>query len=342
MRKLDKGKLPFEQLNRLLKRIPSNKDVLLPPMPGEDGSVLSHLNRGDLVEAMDPITFEVEDPGWHSVHVNANDIAACGATPRWYTMTILLPEDSNMNTVCRVVDGATKACRETGAALVGGHTEITEVVNRIVVCGHMTGTLDGNQYYKTTGAKPGNILLMTKGAGVEATHILANIDELSIKREFGDSFQGRASAYLRDPGISVLKEATAVRGMDGITAMHDVTEGGLSTAVREMASGAGLGALIFPEEIHIGHETRLLCLKYKVEPLGVISSGALLIAVEQKFVKAVVKRIQAQGVRVDKIGRFTRTRGIFLEGANKKRKMPAFEVDEITRVLNNYSKSQNM
>src|SRR3990172_4015146 len=168
------GKLPVEMLAELLEGAPLHDPrVLLGPGVGLDCAVLD-LGATLLVFKSDPITFATEEIGWYAVHVNANDIATTGADPRWFMMTLLLPEGTaTMGQVEQIGQQIFQACREIGADVIGGHTEITHGLQRPIVIGTLIGEVARERLVTPQGAAPGNRLLLTKGVPVEATAILA-------------------------------------------------------------------------------------------------------------------------------------------------------------------------
>ena len=168
------GKVPREVLEKLVFRRLGwrRKDVIVSPRFGEDAAVLK-LDKKTLIAAMDPITGSEERIGWLSVHVNANDVAVMGAEPRWFSATILLPEDdlSKLDVIMKDIDAA---CRSLRVSLVTGHTEVASNVSTPIVIGHMLGVPVGRKPVTSSGARPGDVLVMSKSAGIEGTAILAS------------------------------------------------------------------------------------------------------------------------------------------------------------------------
>ena len=236
------GKLKHDFLKELLPTHDRNTSVVVGPQLGEDAAVVEF---GDnyLVATSDPITFATEDIGWYVVCVNSNDIAAMGAVPKWLLVTLLLPEDATTSTMVRdIMAQITEACAAFNIALCGGHTEITPAVTRPVVIGQMMGVTHTNALFTSADACVGDALILTKGIGIEATAIIARECEDQLHDKCDAQFLEQAKNYLTDPGISVLKDAQIAIATGGVHAMHDVTEGGVATAVYELATAAELGS----------------------------------------------------------------------------------------------------
>ena len=298
------GKWPAADLARLLRRYASGraKNVLVGPAIGEDAAIV-RVGSERLVVASDPITFTSASIGSWSVIVNANDVAATGADPRFFVATALLPVGTKRREVEDLVAGLAKACRTVGAVLVGGHTETTAVVDRPVVVGTMIGLLGRRRALPSGAARPGDVAVLTKGAAIEATAILAREKKNVLRGRVAAAILRRAAAFLSDPGISVVADARIARRA-GARAMHDVTEGGVVTGLWEMAEASGLGIEVEGDAVPVAEETRLVCRAVGIDPLEAIGSGALLAAAPPVAARRIVRALAAAGIRAAIVGRF--------------------------------------
>jgi len=328
------GKLPAEHLARLLARYaPTDPRVILGPGVGRDAAVISFDDRY-LVAKTDPITFASDEIGWYAVNVNANDIACTGATVRWFLTTLLLPGgQASPQLVDTIFDQVADACRKLGIEMVGGHTEITYGLDRPIVVGCMLGEVMPEQLVRSDGARPGDVLIVTKGIAVEGTAIIA--------REKADDLAGsdrslleRCQGFLYDPGISVVRDAAVATAAGKVHAMHDPTEGGLATGLRELGEAAGVGLVVDEAAIPVLPETHTLCTRLGLDPLGLIASGALLMAVAPGDAGAVLDALEEAGIAAARIGRVVeRGQGVVLSNATGERPLPVFERDEIARLF---------
>ena len=327
------GKLPLNVLDRVLSTHTKSTDsrVLIGPRVGEDAAVIDF---GDtcLVAKTDPITFATDDIGRYAIHVNANDIATMGAIPRWFLVTVLLPEHHTDDALLdKIFSSLREAAEEIDIAICGGHTEITLGLDRPIVIGQMLGEVAKDRLVQSSNLIPGDRILLTKGLGIEATSLLARekSEELAAAGIPLKTID-RAANYLINPGISVLKEARIACGTASIHAMHDPTEGGVATALREMAQAANVGLSIDPETLFTTEETQQLCQIFNLDPLGIISSGALLIGLAASDADSVCTAIQDAGIRCDIIGRAEDPSfGIELGNTD----LPHFDRDEIGKVF---------
>ena len=334
------GKLKHDFLKELLPTANSSASVIVGPQLGEDAAVIE-LGDTYLVATSDPITFATEDIGWYVVCVNSNDIAAMGAVPKWLLVTLLLPEDTTTPAIVRdIMAQLTQACEAFNIVLCGGHTEVTPAVTQPVVIGQMMGVTHKNALFTSADACVGDALILTKGLGIEATAIIARECEEQLREKCDAQFLKQAQNYLIDPGISVLKDAQIAIATGGVHAMHDVTEGGVSTAAFELATAAGLGVVVYSDKLFgspilYSDITRTLCDMFGLNPLGIISSGAMLIASEPEKGKAICHALSKAGISADIIGEFLPSEhGLWLEDATGTRQpLPIFETDEIAKLL---------
>ncbi len=334
------GKLKHDFLKELLPASNSSTGVVVGPQLGEDAAVIE-LGDNYLVATSDPITFATEDIGWYVVCINSNDIAAMGAVPKWLLVTLLLPEDATTPTMVRnIMAQITQACTAFDIALCGGHTEITPAVTQPVVIGQMMGVTHKDALFTSADARVGDALILTKGLGIEATAIIARECEAQLREKYDVPFLEQAKNYLTDPGISVLMDAQIAITTGGVHAMHDVTEGGVTTAAAELATAAELGVIVYSDKllgspILYSNITRTLCDMFKLNPLGVISSGAMLIASEPEKGGTICQALGEAGINADIIGEFLPSEdGLWLEDATgTQQPLPVFETDEIAKLL---------
>ena len=334
------GKLKHDFLKELLPTQNKNVDLVVGPQLGEDAAVIK-LGNNYLVATSDPITFATEDIGWYVVCVNSNDIAAMGAVPKWLLVTLLLPADATTPAIVRdIMAQLTQACAEFDIALCGGHTEVTPTVTQPVVIGQMMGVTHKNALFTSADARVGDTLILTKGLGIEATAIIAREREAQLREKCDAQFLERAKNYLMHPGISVLRDSQIAIATGGVHAMHDVTEGGVSTATYELATAAGLGVVLYSDKllgspILYGDITRTMCDMFELNPLGVISSGAMLIASEPEKGETICQALDTAGINADIIGKFLPSEdGFWLEDTTgTQQPLPVFETDEIAKLF---------
>ncbi len=336
LRELPVGKVPPHLLAQLIRfQGWPDRQVVLGPHLGEDAAVIDIGDRY-LVAKTDPITFVTDDIGWYLVQVNANDLATSGAAPRWLLVTLLLPEHGATPELAqRIVSQIDAACRQLRVAVVGGHTEVTYGLDRPLAIGHMLGVVAKDKWVATAGARVGDDLVLVKGIAIEGTSIIARekVQELS-QRGYSEEFIKRAQQYLYDPGISVVAEALLAVDSAEIHAMHDPTEGGVATALHELARAAGVGLWVDAEAIPILPECKALCSEFSLDPLGLIASGALLVALAHQDTPALLSAYEEANIACSRIGYVTPVgTGVKLKSGASTIDLPCFDQDELAGLL---------
>jgi hydrogenase expression/formation protein HypE len=323
------GKLPAPLLARLVgSYATTDPTVVVGPGIGGDAAAIDFGSRMLAVKS-DPITFASESPARYLVDVNANDLACLGATPRWMMVTALLPEETTEEAVEKHFRELRDACVQRGISLVGGHTEITFGLRRPILVGVLLGEVEADRLLRPGGARPGDRLLLTKAIAIEGTALVARELGERLRAELDPALVARAANFLADPGISVADEAIALLDAGGITALHDPTEGGLATGIRELALAAGCGAMIDRDAVPVLPETVSIADALGLDPLGMLASGSLLAAAQPEA----VERLVGLGLGVTPIGELTAEGGFVLRADGEERELPAYDSDETTRVL---------
>ncbi len=332
------GKLPMGILEDLLgKYCAPDPRVLMGPGIGRDATVIEMGERLVVVKT-DPITFATERIGWYAVHINANDVACVGARPRWFLADLLLPERAtSQELVEEILSQIKEACGELGCVLCGGHTEISLGLERPVVVGVMVGEVEKGKLIPSNGAKPGDVVLLTKQIAIEGTSLLAR-EHPKLRVSLTEDEILRCSELLFSPGISVVREAIAASETGFVHAMHDPTEGGLMTALWEMARACGLDIIVHEEKIPVMKETEKVAEVLGIDPLGLLASGSLIICVGRDGVEKVLSAIAAAGVQATSIGEVKEGKGNVLVSRGRDMVVaPIFSRDEVARALEEVS-----
>ncbi len=302
---LQTGKIPAGLLRSLvLENLGSRRDeVLVPAAFGEDASVLDFGGR-DVVISTDPITAAGADAGRLAVIVSCNDVAASGAEPVGVLLTIILPTHARAADLKEIMEQAHEAARDLSVEIIGGHTEVVPHVTQTILCATAVGkAFDGVHHWpiRSSSAEAGDQIILTKSAGIEGTAILAaDFEDVLLERGVGEDVLAEAAELGDD--ISVIAESR-VAAQSGARAMHDVTEGGVLGAVYEMSAAAERGAVLHEDRIPVTQATREICAAMDLDPLRLISSGALLIAASRD--SAVVQALSDAGIPAQSIGEFT-------------------------------------
>lgn len=294
------GKLDQRSLEGLVLKYVGAKrgDVLLGPSFGEDAGVVG-VKGNQLVLSCDPITGARRKIGWLSVHINANDVAVTGAVPRWFSSCVLVPKNFDSIVLSSIMKDIHAAAISLNVSIVTGHTEVTPGLDYPIVTGFLAGLVEKGKFVSSGGAQPGDMILMTKTAGIEGTAVLAHDAEKRLERRVAKNLLNRAANYYRK--ISVVPEALAIHNSGLATAMHDPTEGGVLGGLVEMAVASRVGFLVREESIPVSTETLAICKALEIDPLKLIGSGTLL-ATLRKIDKSILRKLEKIGVSACIIG----------------------------------------
>ena len=301
-------------------------EVLIHSGFGEDCSIIDF---GDRVAVMssDPITGADKNSGYLSVFIACNDIAACGAQPIGILVTLLLPSGSDEKTIKDIMTAIHKAAEKINIEVLGGHTEVTPAVRKSVISVTAVGMAEKQSYVTSSGASPGDDVIMTKFLGLEGTFILATDFEDYLKDKLPQTTIQRAK-MLSDQINAINDGLTAATA--GASAMHDITEGGILGACFEIAEASGIGIEIYKEKLPVLPETEAICRAFQIDPLGLISSGSILITAPDG--KKIVNTLNKQGINATIIGKMTKN-GKFIVAEGRKTPLIPPARDELYKAI---------
>lgn len=325
------GKIPNEILETI---IISNIDckreeVLVGSGIGEDNSILDL--GGDLcVLSTDPITGTSKGLGALAVNVSINDVASSGGDPIGVLLTILLPVESTLADLEEIMVEAGKAARDLNVEIIGGHTEVTDSVNRPVITSTVVGRLKKENMPNKTKIEVGHKIIVSKKIGIEGTAIILGEKLEELRSFLSPEDLSRKNEFERQ--ISVLREGK-ICGNLGANYLHDITEGGVLGAVWEGAKATGRNIKIDTSLIPIDDLTIRICKYYKIDPLKLISSGSMLIVASEDDYWEMKKALRDSDTDITIIGQVVEGReGIVLDENDNL--IPSPGTDDLYKVVN--------
>ncbi len=293
------------------------RDILKGPANGVDVGVVRLPDGRALISTTDPIyivpPYGWERAAWFAFHILASDLTTSGVAPQYATMDWNLPmdiEDDQIEMMMKVMD---REARKYGTAIVTGHTGRYEGCAYPMVGGATFLAVAPRDGWVTSDmARPGNRLLVTKTAALEATAILANTFGEIASRHLSPEKTARAQA-LFDSMSTVDDALTAVAAAGlrkkGVWAMHDATEGGVRNAAWEMSQAARLGVDVDLTKVPVDPAVAEICQVFGMEPLDAISEGTLLLAVHPDSSERIIARLKRKGILAVDIGAFSKRGG---------------------------------
>jgi hydrogenase expression/formation protein HypE len=307
-------------------------EVIVGPGHGRDNAVIRLGCDQVLIVTADPLSvipeLGLKDSAYLSVQLLASDLATCGFPPQFMMANLSLPPRMSNEEFEEYWTNIHVQCKKLGIAIIGGHTGRYVGSDYTVVGGGvMMSVVPEGQYVSSSMSKPGDLLIMTKGTAIATTGILARVFPQTVKKAYGTSFLKRAQLYLNQ--FSVVEDALTAASVGlrdrGVTAMHDVTEGGLFGALYEFSEASHIGLEIELADIIVTEEAKQVCDLFGLSPYSTLSEGTLLISTTPEKAEKVLHALSLRGIRskvIGKVKRFQDGRWVRKDGAKQPLKKP--------------------
>ncbi|ESQ25340.1 MAG: Hydrogenase maturation factor [uncultured Acidilobus sp. OSP8] len=309
--------------------------VIFPNLGAEDASVIVGPQFGvdfgvvrigdyDLIFEVDPVyvvpEYGWEKSAWFAVHILASDVAVSGVPPRYLFIDLNLPlrmTDEELERLWRAIHNE---CRRLGITIVAGHTGRYGGIDYPMIGGAvMVGVTKRDHFVTPAMARPGDVVIMTKGAAVETAGILASMFPEVLERRYGKEFARRAQEifWLQ----SVVDDALTLAQLglrDGVTAMHDATEYGVWGALNDVAEASGVSIRVFREKLFVRDDVMKVLEAFseltgiKVDPFASISEGTLIAAVRRGLEDRALELLRSRGIEAAVIGEVVEGKGVYL------------------------------
>ena len=324
------GKVPEAVLKRsIIKQIKYKRDeILVGAGVGEDCAAIGLAEDEIFVTSTDPITGTTQDIGALSVYVTANDIASSGAEVIGVMLSVLLPEGPEESELKEMMQQVEETCEELRIQTIGGHTEVTRVVNQPVITVTGIGKVKRDRLVTTAGAKPGDDIIITKWIALEGTSILAKEKEDELRGRFSPQFIEEAKGFSNY--LSVVKDAGIACNFT-VHSMHDITEGGVFGALWEVAQASGVGLTADIKKIPVRQESVEICEFFGINPYQLISSGSMVITAPGG--SDIVQALSEAGISAQIIGKITEGNDRILRNGEEIRYLEPPKEDELYKVI---------
>jgi len=329
---LKAGKITPEILKEMLKKIEcSSQDLVIGPSYGIDGAVLK-IGEELVAVASDPITFTSKDNVYYLFACNINDLICMGAKPEFLGMNVLFGEGITKAEVAMTFNEIARFSKEFNICVVTGHTEVTPYVKETILSGFIFGRVI--KEVSPHKILPGDLIVQLRGVAIEGTCIIAREKAGDLIRNFSPEFVERCKDFLFEPGISLYSIGIKLLENYEIHNLHDPTEGGIITALYEALSASGCGGVVYVDRIHIYEETAKICNYYGINPLGVISSGSLVVFASPAESERMCSDFEREGIPAEVIGEVTAPgTGVWLQKDGSREELKPFLRDEILEIL---------
>jgi len=289
-------------------------DVQIGPKHGVDFGVID-IGGTALALATDPVSIlpdlGFKRAGRFAVRIVLADVAVSGLDPSHLAISFSLPPDLSDEEFATVWGAIDDECADLGVDIVTGHTARYAGCSFPWVGGATAMAVgDHDEIIRPDGAQPGDDLVLTTGPAVESAALFASLfpDQIDCDRSVVD----RVAARLDD--LDAVRDARTAADAGGVTAMHDVTEGGLSGALHELAAGAGVEFHVDRDSVPADSDVEALCDVLGMDRWRATSSGSLLVAVDPESTADVADALRARGTTAAVIGRADSGSGVVLDG----------------------------
>ncbi|MFH0817875.1 MAG: AIR synthase family protein [Candidatus Micrarchaeota archaeon] len=305
----------------------NSKELVVPPQHGVDCGVIKFGNKYLIIES-DPVYVAKElgmkKAAWFAIHILASDVAVMGAKPKYLSIDLNLPVETTVPEFREMWKTMSSECKKLGISIVAGHTAKYPGCHFPMVGGAtMIGVAD--KYITPGMAKPGDCIIVTKGAAIEATGLLASFFYDKVKARIGAKIANKARALTWK--MSVVEDALTAFKTGGVHAMHDATECGVYGALFEIAKASGVGMEIEREKIIVLPEAKAICGLFKIDPYVSISEGTLVISAKKSMAGAIVLALKRKGIVSSIVGVVTKRKEILLKEGKKLRKLSHPRID---------------
>lgn len=311
------------------------REVIVGPRFGVDNAVVRIGRRKVVVATADPLSFipvlGASASAWLSVNLLASDLTTSGFAPQYGVFDFNLPPTMSQALFANYWKYFHQECRKLGLAIIGGHTGRYQGCDYTVIGGGTMCAIGPEKQYLTSSmGQPGDDIVLTKGAAIETTAVMTRVFPGKVKRAIGSDLFGKARAYLHK--VSTVRDARVAISVgvhqDGVTAMHDATEGGVIAAVFELAHASRLGAEIHLSEIPVTLETMEVCKLFHINPLIALSEGSLIITCRPEKTAKLLANLQAADIEAGIVGRLTKRQSLWgfnSKGAKQTIRYPRFD-----------------
>ncbi len=285
------------------------KEILVGPQHGVDIGVIDIGAGRVMALTTDPIfivpPYGWERSAWFAVHILCSDAATSALPLSYMTVDLNLPMSITSDQFTRMWQTIHEESEKLGVSIVTGHTGRYEGCEYPMVGGATVMAIgEKDRYIAPTMARPGDQVLITKGAAVEAAGLFAATFPDKLAAKHGQAFADEAQEIFWQ--MSVVKEAQIAAAVgvrdDGVTAMHDATECGVWGGLIEIAGASGVGLLIEQDRVPVQESVAQICELFEIDPYTSISEGTLLLTCRPHKADEVVRALQGEGILTAIIG----------------------------------------
>jgi len=301
------------------------------PAFGVDVSVIDIGSGMGLAMTSDPLSLipslGLAESAWLSVHLMANDMATTGHSPMFAQMVLNLPPWLSSDDFVTYWEYVHRYCKAIGVAITGGHTGSIEGQNSTIAGGGtMLLTAPLKDILVSSKGQVSDVIIVTKECALSSAAILAMSFPKTVQNKLGKEVYEQCCALFHQ--TSSLPDALTAAATGMVTAMHDVTEGGVLGAIYEMSLASGLGVRVFTEDLPVGNAQQQVTSLFGIDERFCIGTGSMVMAVKPGGEKQVLSALAEKQIKATVIGEFTeKAQGPQLITNGREEAMPYYEKD---------------
>lgn len=261
------------------------------------------------------------------LHKTANSLACAGATPVAAMISLLLPESMEETELKELMKEAQQTCESLNMVIAGGQTNVSADVSKAHVSVTGIGRANEAETLKPGGAKPGQDIVISKWIGLEGSAMVATAGAEKLASRYPLHLIDEAAAFGKY--ISILPEAK-IAVKTGVSAMHDVSEGGIFRALWEVAESAGTGLTVDLKKIPVRQETIEVCEFFGLNPYELLSGGSLVMITDDG--EGLVQALEEQEIPARVVGKITDSRDRVIINEDETRFLDRPKTDEIYKM----------
>jgi hydrogenase expression/formation protein HypE len=258
----------------------------------------------------------------------ANNIAVAGGTAVAVQCCIVMPKHFDERVLKNIMHSLEAECDQYNIQISGGHTQVSQDVLKPVVTVTGIGMCDSKLDIRSSNAKPGQDVIMSKWIGIGGIRKIIEQKKEDILKVYSEDLITKAFGAQED--MSVAREAQ-IAAKCGVTCMHDVADGGIFAALWDLSEAANVGLEIDFKSISVKQEIIEICEMFDVNPYELESSGCLLMTADRGY--DIVTLLEQQGIKAKIIGKTTQGNAKIIQNQDEIRYLDTPKVDEIYRFI---------
>ena len=268
-----------------------------------------------------------KDLGVFALAQVVNDLATRGAKAVGVSVHIMLPPyayESRLKTMMEHIERASSAHT---VQVLCAKAEVSPAINKAMVYMNGMGVLKKGELLQSNMGKADQDIVLLKWIGLEGTFRVMREKEEELSKRFVPTFLNEIQ--MLEPEIFSEKALFLAKDF-GVSAMHQITSGGILAALWEFAESSDVGMEVDLKKMSIKQETVEVCEYFHLNPYQLTSAGSVLIATDRG--EELVSKFAEKGIQATVLGRTTVDKARVILGGEEKRFLDRPAADELLKI----------